>query len=38
MKVLKKNNTVIWYKMDKDVFFINNDEKIKFIDAFIKTL
>jgi hypothetical protein len=35
---IKKNNTVIWYKMDKDVFFINNDEKIKFIDAFIKTL
>ena len=35
---IKKNNTVFWYKMDKDVFFINNDEKIKFIDAFIKTL
>lgn len=35
---IKKNNKVIWYKMVKNVFFINNDEKIKFIDAFIKTL
>ena len=35
---IKKDNKVIWYTMDKDVFFINNDEKIKFIDAFIETL
>ncbi len=35
---MKKDNKVIWYTMNKDVCFINNDEKIKFIDAFIKTL
>ena len=35
---IKKNNTLIWYEMDKNCIFINNDEKIKFIDAFIKTL
>lgn len=35
---IKKDNKVIWYTMNKDVCFINNDEKIKFIGAYIETL
>lgn len=35
---IKKDNKVIWYTMNKDVCFINNDEKIKFIEAYIETL
>lgn len=33
-----KNNHVVWCKVDEDIFFINNDEKIKLAHAFIKTL
>jgi len=35
---IKKDNRVIWYTINKDVFFITNDEKIKYINAFIKKI
>jgi len=35
---IKKDDKVIWYAMNKDVFFIDNNEKIKYINAFIATL
>ena len=31
-----EDNRIFWYKTDKDIFFIDDDTKIKFINAFIK--
>lgn len=35
---IKKDDKIIWYAINKDLFFIKSDEKIKFINEFILTL